>query len=42
MYLMGRGIPGYDSNWCTEFITGYYKGRGLGERIADMKKIFVY
>jgi hypothetical protein len=40
MYLMGRGIPGYDRNWCTEVITGYYKGRGLGERLADMKKIF--
>jgi flavin-dependent dehydrogenase len=42
MFLMGRGIPGYDRNWCTEVINGYHKGRGLGERLSDMKKIFTY
>ncbi len=42
MFLMGRGIPGYDSNWAYDVIKGYQRGRGLGARVRDVKKIFVY
>ncbi len=42
MFLMGRGIPGYDGNWCLEFVTGYHKGRGIGDRLMDVKKILKY
>ncbi len=38
--LMGRGIPGYDRNVSYELIKGYYRGKGIGERIRNIKKIF--
>ncbi len=42
MFFMGRGIPGYKGNWAYNVIKGYQKGRGLAERIRDLKKIFKY
>ncbi len=42
MALMGRGIPGYEKNWSFEFIQGYHQGRGVVERVKDIKKIINY
>ncbi len=38
--LMGKGIPGLEGNYTYDLLKGYHKGRGIGARVMDIKKIF--